>query len=238
MTQMKQVGEVEALGGSQVGAIVGIGSSEIGSAAAAYQAELEAAQRDLDLSLQSGKLGQAAALTRQKQHLVSQKEDLVAQLSEIQVEIEGCVDKTQHLQEERAKAAEYVVKLREQLAKLTALEGAASQTEELKMLKQLIMQNESLKTQEATFKASCKAQLQDFTARAEQLERTAHDVQEEDKKLADIEAMHAQVCSKLKTMVSAKSNISDFAGYLEIQSLAASSRGCKPRGCRHCSNHR
>jgi chorismate mutase len=193
MTQMKQVGETDALGGSQVGAIVGIGSSEIGSAAAAYQAELQAAQKDLDFSLQSGKLGQAAALARQKQHLISQKEDLVAQLAEIQVEIDSSADKMQHLQEERTKAAEYIVKLREQLDKLTALEGAASQSEELRMLKQLIMLNESLKSQEATFKASCKAQMQDFSARAEMLERTANDVQEEDKKLADIEAMHAQV---------------------------------------------
>ena len=49
MKQMKQVSESETLAGSQVGAIVGIGSGKIGSAAAAYEAEAEAAQRELDM---------------------------------------------------------------------------------------------------------------------------------------------------------------------------------------------
>ena len=195
MTQMKQVAENIVLGGSQVGAIVGIGSSEIGSAAAAYKAELEAAQRDLDNSLQNGKLGQAAAFSRQKQHLLAQKEELSAQLVEVQVELDSSVAKLQHLQEERTKTNEYNEKLREQLLKLTGLEGAANQTDELKMLKQLILLNESLKSQETSFKTSCKAQMQDFQARAEILEQTAGDVKDEDKKLADIEVMHTQVAT-------------------------------------------
>jgi hypothetical protein len=57
----------------------------------------------------------------------------------------------------------------------------------------LILLNESYKSQEAGFKASCKAQMAALTAQAAQLESTANDLQEEDKKLAEIEAMYNQV---------------------------------------------
>ena len=191
-----KVGENENLGGSQVGAIVGMGSSEIGSAAAAYAAEHEAARKELDDSLQSGKLGQGAAFARQKGHLLSQKEESEAQLAESKAQIDSLQQKLQHAEEEKLKTLQYNEQLKEQLEKIAGLEAAANQNEELKMLKKLIMLNESYKGQESGFKASCKAQLQDFKARAELLESTAGDVQEEDKKLADIENMYNQVTSK------------------------------------------
>jgi len=201
MKQMQQVGENEgALGGSQVGAIVGMGSSEIGSAAAAYQAEAEAAQKELDNSLATGKLGQAAAYARQKGHLLSQKEDVSTQVAESQVEVDSLAAKLKHAEEEKIKTSQYNEKLKEQLDKLAGLEKAANQDEELKMLKHLIMLNESYKAQETGFKASCKAQMADFKGRAEVLESTANDVQEEDKKLSDIETMYNQVTSKYEKL--------------------------------------
>jgi hypothetical protein len=66
---MRQVkGDDNAIiSGSQVGAIVHMGSSEIGSATAAYQAQMEEAKRQLDSSIQGGKLGQVSKNLDHKQ---------------------------------------------------------------------------------------------------------------------------------------------------------------------------
>ena len=196
LKDMKEVGENQALGGNQVGAIVGIGSSEIGSAAAQYQQDMAEAQKELDNSMAMGKLGQAAAYNRQKSHLLKQKEDVDGQVAETQVESESCMLKLKHSEEEKVSTIAYNVQLTEQIEKLKILEEQANQGEELKMLKHLILLNESFKQQELGFKASCKAQLKDLTAKAEVLESTVDDVQEEDKKLKDIENMYNQVMSK------------------------------------------
>jgi hypothetical protein len=87
------------------------------------------------------------------------------------------------------------VQLREQLAKLGQLESASNQKEELIMLKSLVALNESLKQQEAAFKASCKAQMADLTARIKAIDDSDAQgiVTDEDKKLNDIEDMYSKV---------------------------------------------
>ena len=76
-------------------------------------------------------------MARQKQHLLTQKEELVAQLAEIQVENESMSRKLLLIEEEKAKTVQYNQQLKNQLAKLTALEESANQNEELKLLKQV-----------------------------------------------------------------------------------------------------
>ena len=76
-------------------------------------------------------------MARQKQHLLSQKEELVSQLAEIQVENESMSRKLLLIEEEKAKTVQYNQQLKNQLAKLTALEESANQNEELKLLKQV-----------------------------------------------------------------------------------------------------
>jgi hypothetical protein len=57
--------------------------------------------------------------------------------------------------------------------------------------------NEALKAQESAFKLSCKAQVQDYTARIKALEDADNDgADEETQKLRDIEDMHTKVLSK------------------------------------------
>ena len=196
MKDMKEVSENQMIGGSQVGAIVGIGSSEIGSAAAQYQHDMEVAQKELNSNMAMGRLGQAAAYNRQKDHLLKQKEGVGEKIAQTHVENESCIAKLKHSEDEKVSTKAYNTKLEEQIEKLKTLEDQANQGEELRMLKHLILLNESLKQQELGFKASCKAQLKDFTARAEVLESTVEDVQEEDKKLKDIENTYNQVTNK------------------------------------------
>ncbi len=68
-----------AVSGSQLGSIVsGGGGDDFSAACAAYASDLAAAQRQIEQSLASGQLGQAAAFGRQKQSLQRQEEELAA----------------------------------------------------------------------------------------------------------------------------------------------------------------
>jgi hypothetical protein len=199
MQQMKQIAAEEdevAVSGSQIGAIVGMGSSAIGSAAAAYEAELEEARKQLDASAAGGKLGQIAAFKRQQQTLQTSIAERGAEVAELQTLSSAVRQKLALLAEEREEALRYRGQLADQLTKLSAMESSASQQGELAMLKDLVALNESLKAQEAAFKASCKAQLADYNARIKELEEsnavgTAGG--EEEKKFSDVEEMHAKV---------------------------------------------
>ena len=198
---MKQMQEIKAeedevlVSGSQVGAIVGMGSSAIGSAAAAYEAELEEARKVLDSSVAGGKLGQIAAFKRQQQTLLTSITETNAEADELQTSSAALKQKLKLLLEEREEALQYATQLKEQLAKLGQMESKASQQGELKMLRDLVALNESLKGQEAAFKASCKAQMADYTARIKALEESSlvGADGDEDKKFNDIEEMHVKV---------------------------------------------
>lgn len=201
MKQMKQISAEEdevVVSGSQVGAIVGMGSSAIGSAAAAYEAELEEARKVLDSSVAGGKLGQIAAFKRQQQTLLTSVAEKNAEAEELQLASSTLKQKLKLLLEEREEALQYAQQLKEQLVKLGLMESKASQQGELKMLKDLVALNESLKGQEAAFKASCKAQMADYNARIKALEESnsVGAAGDEDKKFSDIEEMHAKVLEK------------------------------------------
>ena len=196
MKQMSQVGDGVAVAGSQVGSIVGMGSSEIGSAAAAYQAEVEEARKNLDSTFASGKLGQIAGFKRHKQNLIKQKEDIELKAAEVQIGITAMLQKLRLIEEERDGSVDYNNQLNGHVIKLNELEGSASQQEELQALKRLVSLNESLRAQEASFKVSCKSQVQEYQAMIKAFDETDNDNTEENKKLKDIEDMHTKVLLK------------------------------------------
>jgi DNA repair exonuclease SbcCD ATPase subunit len=201
MQQMSQIEGDESTGaisisGSSVGQIVGLGSNEIGSAVAAYKAEVEEAKRIMDESLASGKVGQSAALKRQHQNLIKQKETADLKAANLRIATEALLDRMRILEQERNSAQEYNTRLNDQLKKLADLERNATQQDELTSLKNLVSLNETLRSQEAEFKESCKAQLQELKgliAAAQGADMDERE-QEEDKKLRDIEEMHNKVC--------------------------------------------
>ena len=196
MGQMKEV-EGAALSGSSIGAIVGLGSSEIGSAAAQYESEMDAAKQQLESSLGSGKLGQAAAYKRQRQNLIKAKDEVDSKALEVAAAVAVLEERLRIIDDETRGAADYNGKLQQQLGKLGDLEAASTQQAELATLKNLVVMNETLKAQEAAFKASCKAQLADYTARIKALEdSTDSEDSEANKKLQDIEDMYAKVMAK------------------------------------------
>ena len=102
------------------------------------------------------------------------------------------------LQDERDGAVEYNEKLVEQLKKLTALEADASQKDELNNLKHLVSLNETLKLQEAGFKESCKLQMGQLKSQIAEVEvgGSGNTLTPEEKKLQEIEDMHAKVMAK------------------------------------------
>lgn len=194
LQQMSQIRTEESLvSKSQVGAIVGLGSSEIGAAAAAYQLQVEEGKKMVEENLASGKLGQAAALKRQEQILSKQLQEIRNKNTFTKGQYDINLEKYELLQEECEEAIEYNNQLRNQLTKLIELEGMSSQQEELATLKKLIMLNESLKLQESAFKASCKAQVEDYKNRINALEEVDDSESEENKKYREIEEMHTKV---------------------------------------------
>eukprot|EP00604_Paraphysomonas_vestita_P001663 CAMPEP_0174822044 /NCGR_PEP_ID=MMETSP1107-20130205/12726_1 /TAXON_ID=36770 /ORGANISM="Paraphysomonas vestita, Strain GFlagA" /LENGTH=618 /DNA_ID=CAMNT_0016039945 /DNA_START=219 /DNA_END=2075 /DNA_ORIENTATION=+ len=203
MQHMSQIEGDESTGaisisGSSVGQIVGLGSSEIGSAVAAYKAEVEEAKRIMDESLAGGKVGQSAALKRQHNNLLKQKEAADLKAANLRVSTEGLLERMRILEQERDSAQDYNRRLNEQLKKLADLEKNATQQDELNSLKNLVALNETLRSQEAEFKESCKAQLMELKAliaAAEGAEMDEKDLEEE-KKLRDIEDMHGKVMAK------------------------------------------
>ncbi len=195
MRQMSQLQGEGNLSGSQVGSIVGIGHDEIGTASAAYLADIEEAKKLLDANLATGKLGQLASYKRQKQNLLKLKEEVEAKAATAQSAVTSMLDKLSIIQKERDHALEYNVGLKAMVAKLTELELSSGQQEELAMLKRLIIMNESLKAQEAAFKASCKAQLQDLQEKINSLDEGG-DNSDDAKKFNDIEDMHNKMLAK------------------------------------------
>jgi hypothetical protein len=204
MQDMKHIGDSDeatgqgGISGSSVGQIVGLGSVEIGSAVAAYKLEVEEARKALDENISGGKSTQIASLKRQQAHLEKQKEVIVARAGGVKETIVSISDHLAILEDERDGAVEYNQKLAEQLKKLTALEADASQKDELNNLKHLVSLNETLKSQEAGFKESCKLQMTQLKSQIAEVEGSKDNqaMTPEEKKLQDIEDMHAKVMAK------------------------------------------
>lgn len=196
MSQIDSADGGSGISGSSVGQIVGLGSSEIGSAVAAYKAEVEEARKAIDESLAGGKLGQSAALKRQQQNFVKQQEQAAVKVAELKGATQALLESMRVLEQERNEAAEYNLRLQQQIEKLAQLERAANEQDELATLKNLVSLNETLRAQEASFKESCKAQMQELQGMIAAVEGGEEKDSDEDKKLRDIEDMHGKVMAK------------------------------------------
>ena len=198
MKQMSEIDESTAavVSGSQVGNIVGLGADEISNASAAYQAELEESKKQLDQNLASGRLGAAAAFTRQMQNLLKHKDELLLQEQEIKIKIDTLKEKFKVLQEDKMGQEEYIEQLHGQKSKLIELEQSSSHKTELQTIKNLIALNESLKSKEAEFKSSCKAKRQEYLEKIIQLDGEESEDTADNQQQKDIESMHAKVLSK------------------------------------------
>jgi hypothetical protein len=201
LKQMQQISADEddvVVSGAQIGNIVGLGSSSIGSAAAAYEAAMEEARKQLDTTIGGGKLGQAVAFKRQQQALQTSIEERKIEVVSLQAKMATSSQKLHLLLQERDEAAKYTEQLKAQITKLESIEVNGSQRNELAMLKNLVALNESLRGQEAAFKASCKAQLADLNARIKAIGESSAvgaNQSEEEKKFAEVEEMHSKVCN-------------------------------------------
>jgi hypothetical protein len=184
------------ISGSQVGNIVGLSADEISSASAAYLVEMEESKKQLDQNVASGKLGAAAAFSRQLQNLVKQKEEVLGSGEAMKVKTKALRLKLRVLEEERNNAGDYLTQLRSQLQKLTELEQNSTQQKELKTIKELIALNESLKGKEAEFKAACKSKRQELLAKIQALEQEDDEETPEKRQHREIQEMHAKVLSK------------------------------------------
>jgi len=189
-------GQSGLVGGSLAASFLGMGGSDISEFAAEYEQQVADSSAAMERSLQGGKLGQQAAYKRQRQNLLNQQAVIDAQAAEKQAETDLILEKLRHMEEESASAVDYNGKLRAQIEKLGALEKSSAQQKDLAALKGLIVLNESLKGQEAEFKASCKASVAEFKARITALQEADKPDSEANKKLADIEEMHAKIMFK------------------------------------------
>ncbi len=189
-------GQSGQVGSSLAGSLLGLGGSEISQFASEYEQQMEQSASAMERSLQGGKLGQQAAFKRQRQNLLNQQAVADAAAAEKSKETDLVLEKLRHLEEETSSAVDYNAKLQAQIEKLNALEKGSSQQNDLRDLKRLIMLNESLKAQEADFKASCKAAVAEYNARIIALQEADKPDSEASKKLSDIEDMHAKIMMK------------------------------------------
>lgn len=189
-------GQSGLVGGSLAASFLGMGGSDISQFAADYEQQVADSSAAMEKSLAGGKLGQQAAYKRQRQNLLNQQAVVEAAAAEKQTETDLVLEKLRHMEEETASAVEYNAKLTAQIEKLTLLEKGSAQQKDLSALKGLIVLNESLKGQEAAFKAGCKASMAEFNARIKALQDADKPDSEANKKLADIEDMHAKIMFK------------------------------------------
>lgn len=196
MKDMTSGGTDDRVSGSLVNSMVNLGSDEINAASAAYSAE-EAATKNI-VTKSGAKMGPLALFKRQKQALLKEQQELELKSIEMEADEMELSSKLQLLEEERLNALSYCEQLNEMMQQQDALEKQAKGQKELIALRDLVGLNESYKSQEAAFKASCKAQMADLQGRIKELEEATNNgaEDEETKKLKEIEEMHGKVLDK------------------------------------------
>jgi chromosome segregation ATPase len=147
----------------------------------------------------AGKLGQVAHYKRQREQLLQIRDDMDAQVLQKQAVVDAMSARLAALEEEKNGTMVYLAQLSAQMEKLQEIEKQSHQKEELAMLKKLIALNETLKRQEAEFKASCKSQLQELEENVKALEQAVGEDNEDSRRLREIEEMHQQVLQYLIT---------------------------------------
>jgi small-conductance mechanosensitive channel len=166
-----------------------------------YLRNLEENQKSVDDHVSAGKFGKEAAFKRQRQNLLAKSEEVERerQAAEKRASEAGVLLQSLESKKQELDGASSALLLRR--GELTEEEEKSSQKAELSKLKELVLLNENLRAQETSFKAGCKAQLQDMHSRIAAFESGDDDPDsEENKKLSSVEDMHSKVMSKYNSL--------------------------------------
>jgi chromosome segregation ATPase len=180
----------EKVSGSSVGKIVSQSSEQIKAAAEAYEEEM----KKLEEARASGKATEAAH-ARQMEALNRKIEAMKAKAQKKKKTYQTVDEKLTELKEALGKKQSYNDRVVREITKLEKLEEAVEDKEMLRTLRDLVMLNESLKTQEAAFKQSCLAQRDELMALLAKIETGDDD--EDTKKLLEVEKIFEQDKAKL-----------------------------------------
>lgn len=203
MNSMSELAEGDGFSvvGSNLGSLIGIGSSDISRASAAYLTKYEENQKAVDEHVSAGKFGKEASLKRQKQHLGQKQEELKTLKGEVENSSSEAAEAVRVLEEKKKTMEDTLHALYQRQEELGVEEGKSTQKVELGRLKELVLLNENLRAQETSFKAGCKAQLQDMNDRIKTFESGEENVDsEENRKLTSVEAMHNKVMNKYNSL--------------------------------------
>ena len=193
-------GEGPSMGLANIKSLVGLGSEDIGQASEEYLRGLEENQKALELSISRGKFGKEAAYKRQKQNLTAKEEDLGKEAARIKGEADAAQRRLDALLSKQGAVDEAKADLLKKKEELEQQEKQSTQKVELGKLKQLVMLNETLRGQEASFKASCKAHRQSMQEQIDSYDKGDDPDSDENKKMVNIEDMHEKVMNKYNNL--------------------------------------
>eukprot|EP00936_MAST-01D_sp_MAST-1D-sp1_P001206 g1206.t1 len=180
---------------SNVGSLMGM--QDVSAAAAAYEAEQEKLKRMLEEMDEGGAEQRAEMQAHKRKRAALQRQIAEAQArgEGTAAEAEAVAQRLRALREEVQKTVAYNARIVREEAKLDEIEKSSGMAAELAKLRQLVLLNESMKTQESEFKANCKRQLAELQAELERLKKS--DAQDDElKRLAEIERTHAEMTAK------------------------------------------
>eukprot|EP00051_Salpingoeca_urceolata_P018063 m.251557 g.251557 ORF g.251557 m.251557 type:complete len:624 (-) comp19111_c3_seq4:97-1968(-) len=163
MSQMSETGE-GSVSRAAIGSIVGLQSAAIAQLSEEYAAQQASMAAD-----ESGRVGGLAAHKRAMASLQKQIEQARKKSEALTAEHESLSQQFAEAQEELNKALTYSRRIDKEMAKLDALEGDESNQVVLAKLRGLVALNESLKQQEAKFKATCKSEMTSYQERIAKL---------------------------------------------------------------------
>ena len=183
-----------AVSQSQVAGIVGMQSGAIADAASKYKQHAVALRRDGDAPLTSrGRVAmhkrKVDALLRQIDASKTQHELASRRLGLVSARLSEIIS-------DQERAEKYNARVGAEIAKLKDLEAQSEYKSDLAKLKSLVMLNESLKSQEAQFKANCKRQLKALQERLDGLQRAGSAGNEDLERLQEIENMYSELRAK------------------------------------------
>lgn len=217
-----------AVSGANVGKILGLESDLIRRVASEYRQkddELKAAAESGEY-LASSKVGKVQAHRRRVNVMRRKIAEVEAQKAVAAEEVASCAEKLATGNTTHRKAVLYNQRVSAAIAKAAAEAASSDKQAELARLRELISLNESLKQQEATFKATCGRQRAALKAMAVSL-AAAREGSDEALRMSEIERKHAEMLkqyTRLKSYLAVKNQemsrmgrlIDDVPGRLEL----------------------
>ena len=184
-----------SVAGSNVGKLASLQANALKAASDKYSAEADETRKMIEAREPHTRRGKAAAFKRRKATLQRQLAMKQKMASMMKQRIDMILKRADALSKQLEKSEAHNQKVRDAIAKLTALESKSEFKDDLAKLRELVLLNESLKSQERTFKKSCKEQKAEWEAKIEALKKGEQN-SAETKRLLEIEEMYAEVSSK------------------------------------------